>query len=92
MLNVKKYADVVFCVPNKNTSIYLSCIINVAENETAVYVRGDDQYNFSGRQIIEKIMPIILLPYTNGVSSTQLRNDKYSHIKADDMEYLANNS
>lgn len=48
--------------------------------------------NFPARDVVEKLMPIKFLPYTQGVSSTQLRKEKFSHIRADDEEYLENNS
>ena len=43
------------------------------EGKTAIYVRGDDMPNFPGRSLVEKHMPIQLVPYTQGISSTLLR-------------------
>lgn len=42
-----------------------------------VYMRGDDWPNFPGRPELEKIgVPIELIKYTEGVSTTQIRAEK----------------
>jgi hypothetical protein len=92
MLNVKQYADEVFCIAGTDPSGYMKSIVSLYDNETAVYIRGDDMPNFPAREVVEKLMQIKLLPYTQGVSSTQIRKEKYSHIKADDEEYLEKNN
>jgi hypothetical protein len=66
----------------------MACIVNLAEGETAMYVRGDDMIDFPSRDVVENLMPIKFFPYTKGVSTTQLRNNNYSHIAADDENYL----
>jgi len=43
------------------------------DDETALYVRGDDMPNFPAKPFVETIMLICLLHYTYGVSSTQIR-------------------
>lgn len=91
MLNVKKYADVVFCIAGTDPSNYLNCMIDINDNKTAMYVRGDDMPYFPGREIVEKYMPVKLLPYTQGISSTDLRKKNYSHIRTDDLDYLDKN-
>ncbi|CAF0756612.1 unnamed protein product [Brachionus calyciflorus] len=88
MLNVKTVADEVFCIAGCDPSNFMSCIVNLEENETALYVRGDDMPNFPSREVVENLMPIKLLPYTEGVSTTKIRKEKYSHIAPDDEEYL----
>ncbi|CAF1589224.1 unnamed protein product [Adineta ricciae] len=90
MLNVKRYADEVYCVAGTDPSNFVKCIVHLQENETAVYIRGDDMADFPSRHVVEELMPIKFLPYTNGVSSTQLRKELFSHIQADDMEHLEN--
>ena len=92
MLNVKKHADEVFCVAGCDPSNYMTCVLNLYENETALYVRGDDMPNFPCRDVVEHLMPIKFLPYTEGVSSTQLRKEKFAHIANDDESYLEQNS
>lgn len=88
MLNVKTVADEVFCVAGCDPSNFMTCIVNLNKNETALYVRGDDMPNFPSRQVVENLMPIKFLPYTEGISTTKLRRENYSHIAADDEEYL----
>jgi hypothetical protein len=92
MLQVKKYANKVFCIAGTDPSNYLRCIISMEPGESAIYIRGDDMPNFPGREIIEKVMPVKFLPYTIGISSTEIRKEKFSHIKADDVEYLDSQS
>ncbi|UJR34100.1 hypothetical protein I4U23_021510 [Adineta vaga] len=88
MLNVKRYADEVYCVAGTDPSNFVKCIVHLRENETAVYIRGDDMADFPCRDIVEELMPVKFLPYTSGVSSTQLRKELFSHIQADDIEHL----
>ncbi|CAF0772270.1 unnamed protein product [Rotaria sordida] len=88
MLNVKRYADQVYCVSGTDPSNFVTCIVHLRENESALYVRGDDMADFPSRHVVEELMPVKFLPYTNGVSSTKLRQELFSHVKADDMGYL----
>lgn len=88
MMNVKKEADEVFCISGTDPSNFMTCIVNLAEGETALYVRGDDMKDFPSRDVVENLMPIKFLPYTKGVSTTQLRKANYAHIAADDEKYL----
>ncbi|CAF0932143.1 unnamed protein product [Adineta steineri] len=88
MLNVKRYADEVYCVSGTDPSNFVKCIVHLRENETAIYVRGDDMGDFPSRHVVEELMPVKFLPYTNGVSSTKLRQELFSHIQANDMEHL----
>ena len=90
MLNVKRYADQVYCVSGTDPSNFITCIVHLKENETAVYIRGDDMAEFPSRKVVEELMPVKFLPYTNGVSSTQLRKELFSHIEANDLEHLEN--
>lgn len=92
MLNVKKYAQNVFCISGTDPSNYLKCIIYLTPGETSIYVRGDDMPNFPGREVIEEVMPIKFLSYTHGISSTEIRKKDYSHIKSDDLEHLETNN
>lgn len=88
MLNVRRYADQVYCVAGTDPSNFIKCIVHLRENETAVYVRGDDMAEFPSRKVVEELMPVKFLPYTNGVSSTALRKELFSHIEANDMDHL----
>ncbi|CAF0863284.1 unnamed protein product [Adineta steineri] len=88
MVNVKRYADQVYCVAGTDPSSFVQCIVYLRENETALYVRGDDMADFPSKHVVEELMPVKFLPYTNGVSSTKLRQELFSHIQADDVEHL----
>jgi cytidyltransferase-like protein len=92
MLNVKTLADEVFCIAGCDPSSFMTCIVNLGKNETALYVRGDDMPNFPCREVVENLMPIRFLPYTQGVSSTQIRKEMFSHIAPDDENYLNTNN
>ncbi|CAH1258515.1 PCYT2 [Branchiostoma lanceolatum] len=85
MRNVKAYADVVFCIASADPTDYIECIVDKKAGETAMYVRGDDWPSFPGMEAVERLMPIRLLPYTPGVSSTQLRK-RVSVCAADAVE------
>lgn len=88
MLNVKTLADEVFCIAGPDPSNFMSCIVSLEAGETALYVRGDDMPDFPARKVVENLMPIKFLPYTQGVSSTQIRKESYAHICANDQDYL----
>lgn len=89
MANVKRYADVVFCVAGTDPTSYLGCVANTNADLTGMYVRGDDMQDFPARQLAESIMTIKFLPYSEGVSSTKLRKEQYNassfgpHVNAD---------
>ncbi|CAH1274489.1 PCYT2 [Branchiostoma lanceolatum] len=85
MRNVKVYADVVFCVASADPTDYIECIVDQKSGETAMYVRGDDWPSFPGMEAVGRLMPIRLLPYTPGVSSTILRK-RLSVCAADAVE------
>lgn len=73
--NVKKYADIVYVIPDKNPTFYLDCILRNDDNKkTSCYIRGDDMPNFPGRELVENRISLEFLPYTVGISSTQIRN------------------
>jgi cytidyltransferase-like protein len=91
MLNVKKHADIVYCIAGTDPSQFIKCIVYLKPGETALYIRGDDMPNFPAKEIVQSLMPVAFLPYTQGVSSTQIRKEKYSHVRADDCDYLDKN-
>ncbi|MCG6870778.1 MAG: adenylyltransferase/cytidyltransferase family protein [Gammaproteobacteria bacterium] len=72
--NIRPFIDLVFIVPSTDPTRALRSILRSDDNlESACYVRGDDMPDFPGRKEIEGRIAIQLLPYTVGVSSTQLR-------------------
>ncbi|XP_013385612.1 uncharacterized protein LOC106155363 [Lingula anatina] len=89
MLNVKQYADVVYCITSTDPSNFISCIVHLCEGETALYIRGDDMQNFPSRHVVEALMPIRFLPYTQGVSSTKIRKELFARIRRDSNEWLS---
>lgn len=78
MMNVKKYADVVYCVHGTDPTPYLHCMFDETEECTSMYVRGDDMPDFPARDLTEKLMPVQFLPYTQTVSSTKIRKEMYN--------------
>ncbi|XP_071173170.1 uncharacterized protein [Mytilus edulis] len=78
MLNVKKYADMVYCVAGTDPTNYIHCILTENVTERHMYVRGDDMQNFPARNLCEARMTVKFLPYTQGVSSTKRRKSEFT--------------
>eukprot|EP00117_Sycon_ciliatum_P028811 scpid43079/ scgid23073/ len=78
MKNVRKHADQVFCIHSTDPSAFFQCIVDLSPSEKALYVRGNDMVNFPARNVVEQLMPVRFLPYTEGISSTILRKRFYS--------------
>lgn len=77
MSKVKKFCDIVYVIPHKDPTFFLKCIVRDDDtNETACFIRGDDMPNFPGKEFINSKMSIKYLPYTTGISSTQIRLNK----------------
>lgn len=77
MKNVKKFADSVFVIPHTDPTLCLQCMIQDKDNfDNACFIRGNDMPNFPGRQFIDNKISIVFLPYTKGVSSTKIRQNK----------------
>jgi len=76
--NVAAYADYVFVVAGTDPTSFIETAIKQRLQESGrvpmIYVRGDDMPYFPSRPLVESYMPIALLPYTQGVSSTMLRS------------------
>ena len=74
MTNVKKYANNVFIIPSPDPTFYLESIIGPDDNkENSCFVRGDDNINFPGIDFIKNKISIEYIPYTLGISATQIR-------------------
>jgi len=80
MANVKQYADRVYIVPDTNPTECLRFMIST-DSSNSCYMRANDMVNFPGKDLIEKLMPIEFLTYTQGISSTMIRK-----AKADECE------
>jgi len=72
--NVKQFADIVFVIPSTDPTPFVLGAVGLQKGETAAFIRGDDMPNFPGRGAVEKIMHVIFVPYTAGISSTMLRS------------------
>jgi hypothetical protein len=78
---VAQYADHVFVVNSTDpTSSLHDAIVQHAGGvdlplfDRCIYMRGRDMPAFPGRGLVEPIMHIELVDYTEGVSSTMIRN------------------
>ena len=65
----------VFCSdPSRDLQTHINHILE--ENQSIVYMRGDDWKDFPGKSTVEELgIPIEYVPYTEGVSTTQIRNE-----------------
>ena len=62
-----------FCVAGTDPTPFIISAIDLQKGETALYIRGNDMENFPSRDVVSAIMPVKLLPYSSGISSSQLR-------------------
>lgn len=56
MQNIKKYADIVFAIPDTDPTPYI--LSAIAENKNSVFLRGDDMPNFPSRESVERLMEV----------------------------------
>mmetsp|Transcript_52444 Transcript_52444/g.131879 ORF Transcript_52444/g.131879 Transcript_52444/m.131879 type:complete len:182 (-) Transcript_52444:348-893(-) len=82
--NVAMYADYVYVIAGTDPTPFIEeTILRLKPlSDSMVYVRGNDMPNFPSRPLVESHMPVKLLPYTDGVSSTMLRK-KLLHGKTE---------
>jgi len=72
--NVKPYCDRVFVIAGTDPSPFLEAYFNNEDNfDTSLFIRADDNINFPGIEIVKSKMNIKYLPYTSGISSTEIR-------------------
>lgn len=77
MKNLKEYADRVYVIPHTDPSLFLECMLLESDNlNNACYIRAEDMKEFPGKQIVENRISIQYLPYTQGISSTEIRKTK----------------
>jgi cytidyltransferase-like protein len=67
----------IFLIDSTDPSDELLININTNNFISKLYIRADDYINFPGKNIIQKYMKIIYIPYTEGISSTIIRNNLY---------------
>jgi len=67
----------IFLIDSTDPSDEFFINLNKNKNISKLYIRADDNINFPGKNIIQKYMKIIYIPYTEGISSTIIRNNLY---------------
>ena len=74
--NVKRFADQVYVIPDTDPSTYIEAMVSPADvaARQCCYVRGEDMPEFPGRAVVQRAMPIVLLPRFEGVSSSLIRH------------------
>jgi cytidyltransferase-like protein len=74
-LTLTKLADIIITCEKADPSDAFEKILTDIGKKSAIYIRGEDWPMFPGRPVIERHkIPIELIPYTQGVSSTMIRN------------------
>jgi hypothetical protein len=75
MAVIAPYCDEVFVIPDTDPTPHIRRAVPVADIEArrCVYVRGDDMPAFPAREWVESVMPVLLLPRTDSVSSSFIR-------------------
>ena len=77
MSNVKKFADHVFLIASTDPTFYLKSVIGPHDNfGNSCFVRANDNIDFPGREYVESKISVEYVPYTVGISATQLRAQK----------------
>ncbi|KAA0162289.1 hypothetical protein FNF27_03150 [Cafeteria roenbergensis] len=73
--NIKPFCDSVFVIPSTDPTPYLRAMVSEQDvrEGTVCFVRGADMPQFPGREYIESVMPVHLLPRSDGVSSSLVR-------------------
>ncbi|HBT75058.1 TPA: hypothetical protein DEB29_03600 [Candidatus Wolfebacteria bacterium] len=67
----------VFITENKNPKEEIMLVCKKYSKHGIVYIRGDDWLQFPGRDKVEELgIEIKVVPYTEGVSTTQIRKEK----------------
>jgi cytidyltransferase-like protein len=73
--NVKSIVDIVYVIPDTDPTFWLKSVVLTEDNkENACFIRADDMPNFPGRDFVDSKMSLKFIKYTDGISSTQIRN------------------
>lgn len=82
--NIKPFCDQVFVIPSTDPTPFLKAMVSDQDvrDGYCCYVRGADMPQFPGRAFVESVMPVYLLPRSDGVSSSLVR--AIFHAAADD--------
>eukprot|EP00753_Platysulcus_tardus_P015711 PLAT5238.2.p1 GENE.PLAT5238.2~~PLAT5238.2.p1 ORF type:complete len:272 (-),score=122.39 PLAT5238.2:77-892(-) len=78
--NIRPFVDIAFVIPHTDPTAYIHAAISDADVAAGClcYVRGDDMPRFPARELVESLMPVYLLPRSEGVSSTLVRAIYYT--------------
>jgi len=81
--NIKPFVDIVFVIPDTEPTTYIKAAVSQQdiEKHQVCYVRGEDMPDFPSRAWVEAVMPVHLLPRSEGVSSTLLRTIYHDNVK-----------
>lgn len=76
LLELKPYCDRVFIINSTDPTDALRAIISDNDNkDNAIFIRGDDNQNFPGIELVKEKISIKYLPYTSSISATKIRKD-----------------
>ena len=79
--NLKKHVDHIYIIPDTDPTLYLFSILSKYDNKfNSCFVRANDNINFPGINIIKDLISIEYLPYTNTISSSQIRKKLKDNI------------
>lgn len=74
-LEITKLVDEVLVTHDDDPSQAFIAAVNMYPDHEFVFMRGDDNYDFPGRQTIEELnMPIEFVNYTPDISSTKIKD------------------
>ena len=75
-LIITKLADAVTITHSTDPADAFEKIVNKYSKDDILFMRGDDNKDYPGRWYIEKRnIPVEFIPYTEGVSSTKMRQE-----------------
>lgn len=76
--SILPHIDQLYVIPSTDPSLYLKAMLHPYDTpNTGCFIRGDDMQNFPGIEQVKNRISVRFLPYTQGVSSTQIRK-KYT--------------
>lgn len=75
-LKMSGLVDKVYLTKSTDPAMEFEKVIKKYGADNIIYMRGDDCRDFPGKWMLERYnIPIEYVPYTKGISSTQIRND-----------------
>ena len=74
MMNLYNFVDIITPIIDANPSEELGLFAPMWDGKKVCYIRGDDWRDFPGKKTIEAMgIDIFYVPYTKGISSTEIR-------------------